>query len=298
MQKSLIFIQCFGRSFSLPFAQSHSLAKDGATAQFMLGWDTVQHMPDRSTGFFGPVHLERTGSCALLDSAVQTIDMQCSVITKCTMIRLLALSRFEGCNNTMIQTDRFILGVTADWGERWEFDVSPSQSEDFQHELVVTDPSKIKLWWPHGVGVAEPAHLHSFSFLLRSVDGSKIDAKIIPAGIRTIDTYLDTVLQGQRFQINKKDVYLVGGNWITTDQALRYSASEDRYCNEIALHRHAGLNLIRVWGYGGVASLYYACCLICLHLSLAHTLVAEWPSNRNSTAAQIGWAFLSFRSSG
>jgi mannosylglycoprotein endo-beta-mannosidase len=82
----------------------------------------------------------------------------------------------------------------------------------------------------------------------------------ISVGIRTIETFLDDQIQGQRFRINGADIYLVGGNWIASDQMLRYSASTSRYCNEIALHKHAGLNLLRVWG-GGTAERteFYEC---------------------------------------
>jgi len=229
---------------------SHSLAKDGATAQFMLGWDWAQPQPDRATGFFGSVVLEQSGSVALLDPAIQTLEIDCANITECSMVRLRALARFEGLNSDDLAqlNSSFTLAIASDWGENWYFDdVSPSEAEDFQREILVTHPEQIRLWWPHGIGVEKPAQLHTVSFLLSS-NGKVLDAKTIRVGIRTIKTYLDTTLQGQRFLINGKDIYLVGGNWITSDQALRFSASEDRYCNEIALHRHAGLNLIRVWG--------------------------------------------------
>ena len=249
--------QCYPHVRSARAYRSHSLAKDGATAQFQLGWDWVQPMPDRATGFLGSVYLDQTGSLALLDSTIQTIAIRCPTFNDCTMIRLMAMTRFEGFENALLWNTKLVLEITADWGESWKFNVSHLQVEDFQRELVVTQPWKVKLWWPHGVGVEEPAHLHLFSFLLRNVDGTVIDANMIRVGIRTIHTYLDMALQGQRFQINGKDIYLVGGNWITTDQALRYSASEHRYCNEISLHRYAGLNLIRVWGYVVGASLFH-----------------------------------------
>ena len=212
----------------------------------MLGWDWVQAMPDRATGFYGSVTLEASGSTVIVDPAVQTVDLQCTLSGVCTLAVLRLMAHFEVLNRVDIDTTSGItLDVISDWGETWRFDVS--DEEDWQSKVEVQQPENVKLWWPHGTGVQNAAHLHSFTFLLR-VDGELSDAKTIKVGIRTINTLLDTALQGQRFQINGKDIYLVGGNWITTDQALRYSASQDRYCNEIALHRHAGLNLIRVWG--------------------------------------------------
>ena len=74
------------------------------------------------------------------------------------------------------------------------------------------------------------------------------DSTTIRTGIRTIDTYLDEVTQGQVFKVNRQPIYIVGGNWITTDSAFRYSASKKRYCDELELLRYAGFNLVRVWG--------------------------------------------------
>lgn len=210
----------------------------------MLGWDWAQAMPDRATGFYGSVVLHTSGSLAVLDPAIQTIQLECT-ISECALVELKVLTRIEGLD--MGDLAAVTLDVTSDWGETWRFDVAAMEMQDFQREIIVRQPEKVKLWWPHGIGVEDFAHLHSFTFAL-SVNEELSDVKKIDAGIRTINTFLDTALQGQRFQINEKDIYLVGGNWITTDQAFRYSASKNRYCNEIALHRHAGLNLIRVWG--------------------------------------------------
>jgi len=214
----------------------------------MQGWDWAQAIPDRSTGFFGSVVLETSGPLALLDPAVQTLDIQ-STLTDCNLVRLRFLVRVEGLCETYTNATsiKMSLDITSDWGETWSFDTFPWEADNIQREVLVKQPEKVGLWWPHGVGVEDAAHLHTFTFSL-GLNQKATDAKTINVGIRTIQTYLDTTLQGQRFQINGKDIYLVGGNWITTDQALRYSASVTRYCDEVALHRHAGLNLIRVWG--------------------------------------------------
>lgn len=62
-------------------------------------------------------------------------------------------------------------------------------------------------------------------------------------------------------QVNGFDIYLEGGNWITTDIFLRYANNDQRYDDEVLLHRSMGLNLIRVWG-GGIterSGFYKAC---------------------------------------
>jgi mannosylglycoprotein endo-beta-mannosidase len=228
---------------------NHELAMDGAVPQYMLGWDWCQAMPDRATGFYGSVTLEALATAwSLRDVAIQTISLQDCLLeahSNCSKIVLWALARIEGGPLPPSASMR----IETDWGETWL--VSDTLGPDVQIELVVQNPEAVRLWWPHGVGIQTDALQHIFTFTL-SLSGIVVDVKTIPVGIRTIETRLDPELQGQRFQVNGQDIYLVGGNWIGTDQALRFSASSERYCSEIALHRHAGLNLIRVWG-GGTA---------------------------------------------
>lgn len=288
---------------------NHQLAMDGPTAQFMLGWDWCQAMPDRSTGFFGSTALHHTsGRAAIIDPAIHTINITCNgnenghsspsrsssncnnnvnASCTCTSVWIAIMARIE-CINDVHYVDNQSRGpqfnsnycrnhnatltVTSDWGENWtlsSFSMSSKSREntettDLYVTVKVNHPERVHIWWPHGVGAEPVAHLHSFSFLLE-IDSKKgrgfvSDRVFIDVGIRTIETYLDKKLQAQVFAVNGHQIYLVGGNWITSDQALRYSASEERYCKELALHVHAGLILIRVWG-GGVAErdAFYNC---------------------------------------
>jgi hypothetical protein len=171
------------------------------------------------------------------------------VPAQCSSIVLRALAHIEGDQ----LPESFTLRIESDWGESWLVsDSNPrtSSEPDIEAILDVKNPQAVRLWWPHGIGLSSVAALHRFTFTL-SVNGTLVDVQTIQVGIRTVETRLDE-LQGQRFKVNGQDVYMVGGNWIGTDQALRYSASEERYCDELELHRYAGLNLIRVWG-GGTA---------------------------------------------
>lgn len=239
---------------------NHKLAKDGPTAQYMLGWDWCQSMPDRATGFFGSVTLETSGPAVILDPAILTISLAShNSNNNVTTLAILARFEYRQTDDNDLPTSG-VLTVTSDWREQWQFPVSLESGQLFNHQVVVKNPNAIHLWWPHGVG-KEEAHLHSFTFSLQiNSNGMISDERQIQVGIRTIETYLDEHTQGQAFRINGQKVYLVGGNWIGTDQALRFSASTKRYCEELALHKHAGLNLIRVWG-GGTAERdqFYQC---------------------------------------
>jgi hypothetical protein len=73
-------------------------------------------------------------------------------------------------------------------------------------------------------------------------------------GVRTTRSATDPVTGGIAFFVNGQRIFFQGGNWITTDQLLRFAgpAHAQRYRAEVRMHRDAGLNLIRVWG-GGIA---------------------------------------------
>ena len=76
------------------------------------------------------------------------------------------------------------------------------------------------------------------------------DVANIKFGIRTMESFLHPVTKGRAFKVNGVDVFLTGGNWITTDQFLRHATSSARYYNEVRMHREMGMNLLRVWGGG------------------------------------------------
>ena len=281
----------------------HDLAKDGATSQFMLGWDWCQPTPDRSTGFLGPVELHTTQSAyAILDPAIQTLEIECNHVNdegldeavttnSCQKVVLMIQAHIEcnkpeGLPKLCREGAPIILRVTSDWGEVWnvEWETTGSKTDIQSQAIQVQRPEEVHLWWPNGLdpdsvaGVdgKDVARLHSFQFdvihltkniqvnssIAPAADNNEIvsDSTIINVGIRTVSTYLDGKLQGQIFMVNNQRIYLVGGNWITTDQAMRYSASPERYCNELNLMKYAGLNLIRVWG-GGITETtdFYEC---------------------------------------
>ena len=54
------------------------------------------------------------------------------------------------------------------------------------------------------------------------------------------------VREVSRSVVNGQKIFIKGGNWIVSDEFLRFSQS--RYDAEIRFHRDMNLNLIRVWG--------------------------------------------------
>jgi hypothetical protein len=123
----------------------------------------------------------------------------------------------------------------------------------------------VALWWPHTHGFPYLYKISLFfvsSSSLSSVSAEPADSDSLLVddiisfryGIRKIEGYIDPKTKGQAFRVNNVPIFLVGGNWIATDQFLRFSRGDEpsvrRYMNEVRAHREMGLNLIRVWGGG------------------------------------------------
>ena len=127
-----------------------------------------------------------------------------------------------------------------------------------------------KLWWPHTHG-SQP--LYSIKVVFRSYDrlhsndDNNDNSTMSPSmhesqsqstfGIRTISSYTHPKTKSFALRINGHSIFLQGGNWITTDQFLRYSNSPQRYFHELRLLCNVGLNSLRVWGGGIVETQHF-----------------------------------------
>ena len=244
----------------------HALAKD-VTSQMMLGWDWARAIPDRSTGFFGTVRFEVTGQVTVDDGALLTQRLSCGcdgcespcglraeradllLLTTlrnhapraATAAELIVLLAYPGSAPTTIWKRRVSLAAHSHLHVR--------------RALPLVD---VPLWWPHGVGrVAGDAEPDAGPVLLNAtlqvwLAGQLSHEAHLRVGVRTAEAYVDARTRGRAFRLNGRKLFLLGGNWITPDMMLRYSADKQRYCDEVRLHRAAGLNFLRVWG-GGVA---------------------------------------------
>ena len=102
---------------------------------------------------------------------------------------------------------------------------------------------KPELWWPNGYG---PQSLYHTEIYFER-DGKTIDDKqSLDFGVREISTSWNTLTRSRQALVNGQPVFIKGGNWIISDELLRFSP--ERYDAEVRFHRDMNLNLIRVWG--------------------------------------------------
>jgi mannosylglycoprotein endo-beta-mannosidase len=224
---------------------------DGAIArnnthQYVAGWDWIQPIPDRNTGIWDKVTIEKTGNVR-----IQNIH----IITEAnSSIQAPALLRVSA---ELVNTD-----MTAVSGELY-FELE-GEHETVEVNLPAGSTQLVKLpdhylrrprlWWPNGYGRQEMYH-GTLSFGEEdetiTTEGSKklyrdSDAHQLDFGVREIRTSWNSVTRSREISVNGQKIFIKGGNWIVSDELLRLSP--ERYDAEIRFHRDMNLNLIRVWG--------------------------------------------------
>ncbi len=113
------------------------------------------------------------------------------------------------------------------------------------HEYAVSfDVNQPKLWWTNGLG--EP-HLYAFQGTFSM--NQKSTQKTVDYGIRTLKLVREKDDYGTsfKFQLNGKDVFIKGANWVPGDVFIP-SVTEEKYKWLIDSAKDANMNLLRVWG--------------------------------------------------
>lgn len=113
-----------------------------------------------------------------------------------------------------------------------------------------------KRWWCNGLG---DAHLYYLKLKLND-NRLKIDEKVLPLGLRTIELInkKDSVGTSFYFQLNGIPLFIKGGNYVPPEVFL---SSDYQYSEEISSYKLLNINMLRVWGGGvyGDDAFYNAC---------------------------------------
>lgn len=235
--------------------------------QYVAGWDWIQPIRDRNTGIWDKVTIEKTGAVNISNP---------HIITEVPGVRMPDAKTQQPA----------ILRVSAELENTSSQPVSGLLKYELQGETVsvpVTLPANAKrevrlpahilfnpqLWWPNGYGpqslyhtelVFEPA---STAAVINTTyngrnpaptnSGDSVsspptvsDKEPLDFGVREISATWNTVTRSRQAWVNGQPVFIKGGNWIVSDELLRFSP--ERYDAEVRFHRDMNLNLIRVWG--------------------------------------------------
>jgi mannosylglycoprotein endo-beta-mannosidase len=208
--------------------------------QYSAGWDWIQPIGDRNTGIWDKVTIEKTGAVRITDPHVVTLVpgiRQSGGLQKPAIIQVSA--------HLQNPTDKTVSGIL-----KYNLDGQPvskmvtlkagETKEVKLNDYAFKNP---KLWWPNGYGAQNLYHLN----LQFTTAANKIsDQKNIEVGVRQLTSEWNAHTQSRQININGQKVFIKGGNWIVSDEMLRFTKA--RYDAEVRFHRDMNLNLIRVWG--------------------------------------------------
>ena len=224
--------------------------------QYVAGWDWIQPVPDRNTGIWDKVWTEVTRPVRISDAHVVTVvpgvrypddTAQAPAVVKITAV-------VENPGGVAVQGMIFYTFDTGGQGlgRSLEVNLAPGERREVVlPEITVEHP---RLWWPNGYG-QQNIYRGSIRFAIEDTDidiestkklYKDIEAEPLNFGIRQLTTSWNPVTNSRQLEVNGQKIFIKGGNWIVSDELLRFS--KERYDAEIRFHRDMNLNLIRVWG--------------------------------------------------
>ncbi|MEN0056694.1 MAG: glycoside hydrolase family 2 TIM barrel-domain containing protein, partial [Mucilaginibacter sp.] len=208
--------------------------------QYTAGWDWIQPIKDRNTGIWDKVTIEKTGAVRIKDPHVVTLVPGVRMPEGPQQPAVIQVSaELENATNLPVAGE---LKYTLDGNVvSKKIILKPNATLSVQlNDLSLKNP---KLWWPNGYGAQ-----HLYPMNLQFVTGANkvSDQNTIQVGVRQITTEWNARTESRQININGQKIFIKGGNWIISDELLRFS--DARYDAEVRFHRDMNLNLIRVWG--------------------------------------------------
>jgi mannosylglycoprotein endo-beta-mannosidase len=208
--------------------------------QYTAGWDWIQPIRDRNAGIWDKVTIQTTGAIKIKDPHVITLvpgvrqpkgAQQPAIIKVSTELQNATALPVSGTLQYILDGKKVIKKVT----------LKPNSVQEVKlDDYVLANP---KLWWPNGYG---PQNLYKLKLQFLA-DGDKVsDEENISVGVRQLTTEWNSRTESRQVNINGQKVFIKGGNWIVSDEMLRFT--DARYDAEVRFHRDMNLNLIRVWG--------------------------------------------------
>jgi mannosylglycoprotein endo-beta-mannosidase len=216
-----------------------TIAKN-VSIQYTAGWDWIQPIPDRNTGIWDKVTIEKTGAVRIIDPHVVTLVPDVRQTTGPQKPAIIQVSA-QLQNATAKPVSGFLKYNLDGQPVSKKVTLQPGVTTEVQlSDYSLKNP---KLWWPNGYG---PQNLYHLNLQFVTAANKISDQKNIEVGVRQLTTEWNTHTQSRQVNVNGQKIFIKGGNWIVSDEMLRFSKA--RYDAEVRFHRDMNLNLIRVWG--------------------------------------------------
>ncbi len=208
--------------------------------QYTAGWDWIQPIRDRNTGIWDKVTIEKTGAVRITDPHVITLVpgvRQPAGPQKPAVIQVSA----QLTNPTNKAVTGFLKYNLDGKPVSKKVTLKPGEVQEVKlNDYLLKNP---KLWWPNGYG---PQNLYHLNLQFVTVANKISDQKNIEVGVRQLTSEWNAHTQSRQINVNGQRVFIKGGNWIVSDEMLRFTNA--RYDAEVRFHHDMNLNLIRVWG--------------------------------------------------
>jgi mannosylglycoprotein endo-beta-mannosidase len=216
--------------------------------QYVAGWDWIQPIADRNTGIWDKVTLHTCGSIRIRNPHIVT-DVPGTRYPDDRNQAPAYLHLTAELQNSSPYPRHGTLYYELE-GHEVSIAVSVAGRSTAEVTLPVDTLLHPRLWWPNGYG-AQPLYATSLVFSEENADGSGailVNHDVFPVtfGIRNVTTSWNTTTRSRQVEVNGQRIFIKGGNWIVSDELLRFSP--ERYDAEVRFHRDMNLNLIRVWG--------------------------------------------------
>ncbi|HVX28581.1 MAG TPA: glycoside hydrolase family 2 TIM barrel-domain containing protein, partial [Parafilimonas sp.] len=199
----------------------------------------IQPVRDRNTGIWDKVIIERTHQINIQNTHIITEVPGVRMVEGKQQPAIIKVST-ELYNPTAASVSG-VLSYELDGNKISQNVVIPSHATKIVQlkNLSLQNP---KLWWPNTYG---PQNLYQLN-LKFSIGNLVSDVDSNTIGIREIRTYWNNVTRSKEVSVNGQKIFIKGGNWIISDEMLRFS--KERYDAEVRFHHDMNLNLVRVWG--------------------------------------------------
>jgi mannosylglycoprotein endo-beta-mannosidase len=211
------------------------------THQYVAGWDWIQPIRDRNTGIWDQVTIKRTKGINLKNPRIITRvpgtrypddSLQAPVI-------LQVSAELENPGDLPVTG---VLEFGIDKIKQTKEVYLPAHSTK-EIRLPVLNIPHPKLWWPNGYG---ESFMYPATIRFKNSSGLVLDEEHLLTGLRELGSIWNDHTRSMQITVNGQKIFIKGGNWIISDELLRFSPA--RYDAEIRFHRDMNLNLIRVWG--------------------------------------------------
>ena len=236
--------------------------------QYHWGWDWGPIVV--ASGPYMPIHIETYRS--RIDDVHVTTDLNVNHSEASVAISIKAAGdKAKTAKVDFSDSSLQVVGST---------NISLERSGCGDGKILLSNP---KLWWPNGQGAQ---HLYTVSVSILDAVGNNLDEKKTKIGVRSIQLIQRPLRNAPgktfMFNVNGRDIFSQGGNWIPADNLLP-RLTRERYFEWIRLAKFNNLNMIRVWG-GGIyeTEAFFDACdemgiLVWHDFALA---CGEWPMNQ------------------